>query len=141
MVPIRRPDGQVVNVPMSMVRAMQANQAARAAGEEGQEPQDPADLLDPEDLKKAVVFIEAAFRNSTPPEVFAASARNMVPAPILAVLKAKGVDNFLNTVAQLEDGSPLASVAGRIWVRKVATFLLEGTTEGVADEESPVESS
>jgi hypothetical protein len=42
-------------------------------------------------------------------------------------------------VAKLEDGSPLATVVGRTYVRKVAKFLLEGTTEGIDDPASPIE--
>ena len=58
-----------------------------------------------------------------------ASARNLVPAAILGLLKSRGVDHFLNNVAQLEDNSPLATVEGRMYVRQIAKFLLEGTTE------------
>lgn len=144
MIPIRRPDGKIVNVPASMVAAMQARAAQEGAeGEGGAGAGKPASEVEvpAEDLARAIAFIEAAVRNGTEPEVFGATARNMVPASILSVIKRQGVDHFLNNVAQLEDGSPLATVAGRNWVRKVARFLLEGTTDGVDDEPpSPVES-
>jgi hypothetical protein len=137
MVRIKRPDGQIVNVPASYVAQAQAARAARAqaSGMEDAPPeaQSPEITVDPADVQKAVVFIEAAIRNGTPAEIFAASARNMMPADILAHIKSKGVDHFLNNVAKLEDGSPLATVVGRTYVRKVAKFLLEGTTEGVDD--------
>jgi hypothetical protein len=146
MVKVRRPDGQIVEVPASYVAQAQAARAARqAAGVEDPAPPEPETVsIDAADVEKAVIFIEAAFRNATPPEIFAASARNMIPAEILRHIKSKGVDHFLNNVAKLEDGSPLATVIGRTYVRKVAKFLLEGTTEGVetAQEEptSPIES-
>jgi uncharacterized membrane protein YkoI len=143
MVQIRRPDGQIVSVPASYVAQAQAQAAARqqASGMADGPPQnqEPELSVDPGDVSKAVMFIEAAIRNGTAPEIFAASARNMIPADILTYIKGKGVDHFLNNVAKLEDGSPLATVVGRTYVRKVAKFLLEGTTEGIDDPASPIE--
>ena len=147
MVQIRRQDGQVVSVPASYVAQAQAARAAReqAGGEDpapAPQEQEPEMSIDPVEVKKAVLFIEAAVRNGTAPEIFAASARNMIPANILTYIKVKGVDHFLNNVAKLEDGSPLATVIGRTYVRKVAKFLLEGTTEGIDEPEpaaSPIE--
>jgi hypothetical protein len=143
MVQIRRPDGQVVSVPASYVAQAQAAAAARqqASGmaEGPPQNQEPELSVDPGDVTKAVMFIEAAIRNGTAPEIFAASARNMIPADILAYIKGKGVDHFLNNVAKLEDGSPLSTVVGRTYVRKVAKFLLEGTTEGIDEPASPIE--
>jgi hypothetical protein len=143
MVQIRRKDGQIVTVPASYVAQAQAARAAReqATGMADAPPQqqEPEISIDPADVEKAVMFIEASIRNGTPPEIFAASARNMMPADILAYIKSRGVDHFLNNVAKLEDGSPLATVVGRTYVRKVAKFLLEGTTEGIDDPASPIE--
>lgn len=149
MVSIRRPDGQIVQVPASYIAQMQAQKAARAQAsgtDDGTVPPtaapEPEISIDPDDVQKAVIFIEAAIRNGTEAEIFAASARNMLPADILSYIKTKGVDHFLNNVAKLEDGSPLATVVGRTFVRKVVKFLLEGTTEGIDDPaaESPMES-
>lgn len=143
MVAIRRKDGQIVHVPASYVAQAQAAAAQRQAEANGETPAQPAPpQIDAADVQKAILFMEAAFRNGTSPEIFAKSARNMVPGDILAYIKQQGVDHFLNGVAKLEDGSPLATVVGRTWVRKVAKFLLEGTTDGISEEEpaSPMES-
>jgi uncharacterized protein (DUF2164 family) len=143
MVQVRRRDGQIVTVPASYVAQAQAAKAAReqATGMADAPPQqqEPELSIDPRDVEKAIMFIEASIRNGTPPEIFAASARNMMPTEILTYIKGKGVDHFLNNVAKLEEGSPLATVVGRTYVRKVAKFLLEGTTEGIDDPASPIE--
>jgi hypothetical protein len=144
MVNIRKPDGSVVAVPAAYVAQMQAQKAARESQGDDAQPKtqaEPEINVDPKDVEKAVMFIEAALRNGTPPEIFAASARNMMPAEILSYIKTRGVDHFLNNVAKLEDSSPLATVVGRQYVRQVAKFLLEGTTDLADDEpDSPMES-
>lgn len=137
MVRMRRKDGAIVEVPKAVVERAQA---ARAAGQTahagGQAP-----ALNPKEVAMALSFMEQAYRNGTPPEVLAASARNMIPAAILGYLKSEGVDHFLNNVARIQDGSPLSTVDGRMYVRKVAKFLLEGTTlveeEPAAEPEVP----
>ncbi len=143
MVAVRRPDGKVIHLPRSTVERMQGQQAEKQA--DGSSQGSPADAtpLGEEDVARAVSFIESAMRNGTDAETFARSARNMVPESILTYIKRRGIDVFLNDVAKIETGSPLATVAGRTYVRKVAKFLLEGTTEGIADEPNPapVESS
>jgi hypothetical protein len=50
----------------------------------------------------------------------------MIPEPILRVLRERGVDAFLDQVAQLDSASPLAQQGGRSYVRKVAKVLLDG---------------
>ena len=153
MVQVRAPDGRIVQVPASYIAQMQAQRAAAAAQMEEAEgaQQEAGPQLDDADVARAVQFVEAAYRNGTDAETFARSARHMIPAGILAYLKQVGVDPFLNNVAKLEDGSPLATVQGRMYVRRVAKFLLEGTTEIMEDDlvdlplddepTSPVESS
>lgn len=126
MVGVRRADGTVVQVPRSYIDQMRAQQAAAANG--------GAPIIDKNEVSVAVQFIEQAYKNGHPPETVAASARNLVPKAILDHIKKMGVDSFLNEVADLSDSSPLATVAGRIYVRKIAKFLLEGTTEGVDEE-------
>ncbi|MDX1421557.1 MAG: hypothetical protein R3322_00365 [Kiloniellales bacterium] len=135
MVTVRRPDGKLVQMPASVVARMQAAQKAKAEAEANGPPLN----VDPADIKKAVLLLEAAYRNNTPATVLAQSARNMIPQGILAYVKREGIDAFLNKVATIEDGSPLATVAGRDYVRQVAKFLLEGTTDPdpPVAEESP----
>jgi len=143
MVPFQRPDGSTVMVPQRYLMQRQAEQQAAAAAQAqgaAAQPGEPAPIkLDPADVKRAVSFMESAVGNGTDPETFARSARNMVPEALLFYLKQQGVDAFLNNVAQLETSSPLATVAGRVWVRQVAKYLLEGTTEGVEPDEEPFE--
>ncbi|MCJ7795426.1 MAG: hypothetical protein MUQ56_01425, partial [Thermoleophilia bacterium] len=126
MIRVRRKDGAVVQVPRSVVERAQA--AKVAAREAAAQPGAPI-VLDPKDVQMALGFIEQAYKNGQPPEVLAASARNLVPASILSYLKSEGVDHFLNKMAKIQDGSPLATVDGRMYVRKMAKFLIDGTTE------------
>lgn len=85
---------------------------------------------EPDEVKLAVRFMEAAVQGGkTTPAEFAESARNMIPADIMRFLEEEGPDVFLNDVAVLDPGSPLKTVNGRNFVRKVAKYLLEGTTE------------
>jgi len=134
MVQVRRRDGAVVQVPRSVIERAQAAKAA--AREAAAQPGAPI-ILDPKEVQMALQFIEQAYKNGQPPEVLAASARNLVPAPILSYLKSEGVDHFLNKVAKIQDGSPLATVDGRMYVRKMAKFLLDGTTDMDETETEP----
>ena len=130
MVAMRRPDtGQIVQVPASMIHRARAQKVAQAQVEEPEQLQ-----FDPAEVATAVTFIETAFRNGTKPEILAASARNLIPRAILTYVKSRGVDSFLNNVAQLDDNSPLATVAGRNYIRSMAKFLLEG----IVDDEPAV---
>ena len=85
--------------------------------------------VNPADVLIAVNLLEGAIKNGTDPVTFAESARSMVPADILAAVKQLGVDAFLKSVAKLEDGSPLATMGGRNFLRKVVKYLSDGTTE------------
>jgi hypothetical protein len=137
LVPIQLPDGRVAHVPPHIAAQAEAQrQAAEAAEQEPGEP--PLPEIAEEDMSRAVTFMEAAIRNDTDPAVFAATARNMLPDDLLQALKRLGVDVFLNKMAKIETGSPLASVAGRMWVRQVAQFLIEGTID-VPDAPPPAE--
>jgi hypothetical protein len=82
-----------------------------------------------QETKIAVTFIENAIRNGTDPQVFAESAKSVIPADLLRYLESEGVDSFLSDVAQLESSSPLRSQNGRNWIRKVAKYLIEGVAE------------
>lgn len=125
LVTVRDPEtGQMRQVPKRIIRQAQARRAQQQA--RAQEQGLPADAppLEDAEVKAAVSFIESAFQAGTDPGVFARSARSMVPAAILQYLAQVGVDPFLDRVAKLDSGSPLASVAGRKYIRDVADHLL-----------------
>ena len=85
--------------------------------------------INPADVQIAINLLEGAVKNGTDAATFAESARSMVPGDILAAVKQLGVDAFLKDVAKLDDGSPLATMAGRNFLRKVVKYLTEGTAE------------
>lgn len=127
----QQPQQQTVNVPQQP-----------EATAEGQPPADgsqPAQAvaqiqkktikINPADVKIAVNLLEGAFKNGTDPVTFAESARSMVPGDILGVVKQIGVDAFLKDVAQLDSTSPLATMGGRTFLRKVVKYLTDGVTE------------
>lgn len=80
-------------------------------------------VLDPKELTIAIRFMENSI--GTDPKVFAASVRNMIPVSVQTALArdSKGVDHFLDEVANLEPGSKLSSQTGRDWVREVVKHL------------------
>lgn len=85
--------------------------------------------LNPNDIKVAVGFMENAVRNNQDPIQFAESAKSMVPGDILLVIKQMGVEEFLTKVAKVDESSPLMSMAGKNFLRKVVNYLLKGVTE------------
>lgn len=123
MVAVRRPDGRVTQLPESYVRQQQAAQA------EAKQPPKPGATLKRHEVAMALQYMEQAYRNGTDPAVVAASARNLVPMDIQRFIGSKGVDVFLNDVAQLGGDSPLATVLGRQYARKVADFLMNGDSQ------------
>jgi hypothetical protein len=84
--------------------------------------------LAPTDVKLAVTYLENAFRSGQDPAMVARSVRTVVPEPILKVIRQRGVDAFLDQVAELDSASPLAQQGGRNFTRKVARVLLDGDT-------------
>jgi hypothetical protein len=129
MVWVKRQDGQMVQVPRAYLTQLQQQRQMQAQAGAAEGGKDAAPTLDKAEVKRAVQFLETAYKNGHAPQVVAASARNLIPGKILSFLKKKGVDAFLNEVADLEDGSSLATVAGRIYIRNVAKFLLEGAVD------------
>lgn len=85
--------------------------------------------LNPNDIKVAVGFMENAVRNNQDPVQFAESAKSMVPGDILLVIKQMGVEEFLVKVAKVDESSPLMSMNGKNFMRKVVNYLLKGVTE------------
>lgn len=113
---VKQPDGQVVRVATPTRKRPKAKTA--------RQKRHAALKLDPKEVARIVGFIETAINNRTTPEMFAASARVMLPAPVMQVLKLKGVDWFLNNVAQLNENSPLATQDGLNWIRQVGRILI-----------------
>ena len=118
---IKKEDGTVIPYKPKP----KANPLGGATG--NSEPSGDSDIRPPapHEVALAVSAMEGAFANATPPEVFAQTARALVPTDILRYIEAQGVDNFLNEVAKLEPGSPLRNQAGREYMRQVAKVLLE----------------
>lgn len=110
------PDGSIV--PYETALALQ-----KAAEEKRNPSVEPPSATE---VKMAITFMESAFTAGTESKDFAASAKSMIPSNILKYIESVGVDTFLNEVAVLEQGSPLRSQAGRVYIREVAKFLLEG---------------
>ncbi|MBT8452997.1 MAG: keratin [Deltaproteobacteria bacterium] len=146
---VRNPDNSVTPVDMAaqqrraraaQIRAARKQQQAQGqmaqpgpdgqmvpdeAQAEGQEP--PPRPPDKDEVAIAINFMEGAIRNNTEPAQFAATARNLIPGDILRFIAKVGVDQFLNTVANLEPGSPLTTQTGRNFARAVGKHLLEGS--------------
>lgn len=120
-VQVQMPDGSVktlVRRPNGRVVELRRKGEAPAGGEIEHEPLDPAMVA------QAVAYMEGAIRNNTPPETFASSARNLVPPSVLGQLRTRGVDDFLQSVAKLAPDSPLYTINGKNWARKVAAILI-----------------
>jgi hypothetical protein len=121
--PVKLPDGTIVvkRADGQLQRIRRKPQPPKPTGEDGIE-------LDPDAVRNAVQFLEAACANETDPAQFASSARSLVPVSILAAIRAQGVDHFLAKVAKIEEGSILNTQHGRNWIKKVATILLGSAT-------------
>jgi len=89
--------------------------------------------MDPADVRTLIGYLEAAFNGGQDPQILAQSARAMVPEPIIAWIKenttadVNGVDLFMRKVANLPGSSPLATLAGKKWLRKVGKALTGDT--------------
>lgn len=81
-------------------------------------------------LKLIISQLEAGFGRDEDPNIVAQSAKAMTPPDILAWIRqhhseqVSGVDLFMQKVAKLPGTSPLASQAGRNWLRKVGAALI-----------------
>lgn len=118
---IKKEDGTVIPYkPKPKANPMQgvSDNSAEPTGDSVRPPSEAEVAL-------AVSAMEGAFANATPPEMFAQTARSLVPTDIIRYIEAQGIDNFLNEVAKLEPGSPLRNQAGREYMRQVAKVLLE----------------
>ncbi len=91
--------------------------------------------MEPGDVKQLVAYLESAYSGGQDAQVLAQSTRSMVPEPIIAWIKenttadSNGVDLFMRKVANLPSSSPLATQAGKNWLRKVGKALIGDTDE------------
>ena len=135
---VRNPDDSVTQVDPTALRRQKAAQTRdrhRAKGVPaqagGSEVEAPAGTQPPtqQEVQLAVDFMTNALAANTEPAQFAATARNLVPEPILAYIQAVGIDVFLNKVARLPPGSPLTQQHGRNFAREVVKHLFGGVNE------------
>lgn len=88
--------------------------------------------VDPAQVAQVISYMERAFSANQDADTVARSSRSLVPPEILAWIQEhdseqqSGVDLFLSKVAKLPGNSPLASMAGRNWIRKVGKALIVG---------------
>lgn len=86
--------------------------------------------VDEASVAQVVGYLEKAFSNRVEPAVVAQSGKSLVPEPILTWIRnndgdVSGVDLFMSKVAKLPSTSPLATLAGQNWLRKVGKALIE----------------
>jgi hypothetical protein len=82
------------------------------------------------EIEQAVQFAEAALRGGDSDEKivgFAATARNLMPGDVLAYIQSVGSETFITEATKSIPGSPLATIRGRGWLRKVVKVLVEGS--------------
>lgn len=102
------------------VKTQQAQAIAATAEASGVRPPDP------NEVRLALSFMEAAIQNGTDPAAFAATAKSAVPGDVLMYIEKVGIDEILNA-ANLPQDSLLRTQKGRNFSRAVAKCLLEGT--------------
>lgn len=80
--------------------------------------------FNPMEVKMAVEYLENAVSRDQDPAVVAQSVRALIPVSIVSAISKVGVDKWLDSVAQLQQSSPLNDMKGRTFVREVAKALL-----------------
>jgi hypothetical protein len=86
--------------------------------------------VDPASVAIVVGYLERAYAGNQDPEIVAQSQRASVPDQILTWIRdhdteqVSGVDLFMKEVAKLPSTSPLATQAGRNWLRRVGKALV-----------------
>ena len=86
--------------------------------------------VEPAQLALLISLLEQSFRRDEAPEIVAQTGKAQIPADILAWIRqhhseqVSGVDLFMQKVAKLPGTSPLATQAGRNWLRKVGAALI-----------------
>lgn len=129
---VRTADGQVfLQTGNKLVPAKRKPKVITTdAGTQVEAPQ-----MDPDQVRQLISYLEHAYANNQDPAILAQSSRSMVPDNVLAFIRENttadmsGVDQFMRKVANLPGTSPLASLAGKTWLRKVGKALLGDTEE------------
>ncbi len=123
--------GQIMKVGPDGVLRPARKKPREITTEDGRQVAAPA--VDPESAKKLVAYLEAAFNGNTEPAVVVRSAGAVIPADIIQWIRdndteqTSGVDLFMRRVVNLPSNSPLASQAGRKWLRDLGRALIDGT--------------
>lgn len=119
---MRLPDGRVVlQEPDGTRYLLRPKQAPH-------EPTGAAVDIPPDDLLRAIAFMESALQSDTAPALFVSTAKSLYPelaaGPLVELIRAEGVDAFAARVEELNPDSSLLEIDGRSWLRKVAAELL-----------------
>ncbi len=123
--------GQIMKVGPDGVLRPARKKPKEITTEDGRQVEAP--VVDPESAKKLVAYLEAAFNGNTEPAVVVRSAGAVIPADIIQWIRdndteqTSGVDLFMRRVVNLPSNSPLASQAGRKWLRDLGRALIDGT--------------
>jgi len=123
--------GQIMKVGPDGVLRPARKKPKEITTEDGRQVEAP--VVEPENAKKLVAYLEAAFNGNTEPAVVVRSAGAVIPAEIIQWIRendteqTSGVDLFMRRVVNLPSNSPLASQAGRKWLRDLGRALIEGT--------------
>lgn len=118
-----QPNGEYAEVPQR--RRGRGQPPAQAAGATAVDSEETETVqVDPQDVATATAFLEAAFKNGIDMNALVTSARSMIPEGIMAALAELGVEGFMAKVAKIPSTSPLASQAGRNWIKKFGKALL-----------------
>jgi hypothetical protein len=89
-----------------------------------------APVVDKDQIKLLINYLEQSLGNNIDPEVVAQSGRAHIPPDVLSWIKAhdteqcSGVDLFMRKVANLPGSSPLCSQRGKNWLRLVGKALV-----------------
>ncbi len=123
--------GQLMKVGPDGVLRPARKKPKEITTEDGRQVEAP--VVEPENAKKLVAYLEAAFNGNTEPAVVVRSAGAVIPADIIQWIRdndteqTSGVDLFMRRVVNLPPHSPLASQAGRKWLRDLGRALIDGT--------------
>lgn len=108
-----------------LIPVRKAGQRVAIPAADGQVQEVEIPRIDPEKVAFAVNYMERAFVGGTDPDVLSISIKPLIPEEILtAIHTLGGIDQFMIRVAKLPGSSPLASQAGKNWVRKVGKALV-----------------
>lgn len=119
------PSRKVVQTPDGQRFMLEANGSLRPIKKKKEKPTAPGmPDMDPAMVTTVIGYLERAFSGNQDAEIFAQSAKTMVPVEVMTVIRDHGVDEFMAKVAKLPSTSPLSSQAGKNWLRAVGKALV-----------------